>query len=61
MNFSKKFHSPYNQYRDRNGQSFEVLEPIMNDQKDVEVGSMYKIKFQDGVEIDAWPEEIIEK
>ncbi|WP_152346618.1 hypothetical protein [Brevibacterium sp. CFH 10365] len=54
------FESPYDEYAERNGQSFthvrEISEP--DDAHDPEVLPMHVIRFDDGVEIEAWPEEI---
>jgi hypothetical protein len=58
------FQSPYEDCggipcSERNGQSFEILYEIEGDPNIYpEVLPMYKIKFKDGVEIEAWPEEI---
>lgn len=57
------FDSPYEQYRDRNGQVFvlvrEITEPDAS--HDAEVLPVYVIRFPDGVEIEAWPEEILQE
>lgn len=53
-----KFWTPYDQYRDRMGQRFTILRELTDQEKDPEVGRMYKIRFADGTEIDAWPEEL---
>ena len=58
MKFSNTFWSPYEQYRDRIGQAFTVTGKVDDNDKDPEVGDMYKIKFADGKEIVAWPEEV---
>lgn len=50
------FESPFEQYKHRIGQSAVVVEETFD--HDDEVGPMYRIRFDDGEEIDAWPEEI---
>lgn len=53
------FDSPYEQYAERNGQPFEVLREIDSTElADAEVLPMYAIRFPDGIEIEAWPEEV---
>lgn len=53
------FDSPYDQYAERRGQPFEVVcELTEADGIDTEVGPMYLIRFADGIEIQAWPEEV---
>lgn len=55
----KPFESPFNDVAEHLGKSFEVLRPLTDEEKDTEkVGDMYRIRFFDGIEIDAWPEEI---
>lgn len=55
------FQSPYDQYAERNGQPFEILYEIKGDPNiDPECLPMYKIKFQDGTEMEVWPEEIFD-
>lgn len=55
-----KFHTPYEQYADREGQEFELVRTITEPDAthDAEVLPMYVIRFSDGVEIEAWPEEV---
>jgi hypothetical protein len=60
------FVSPYDQYRDRIGQKFTVMRKITRrnitkaerTEYDPEVLPMYKIRFADGFETSAWPEEV---
>lgn len=64
--FRKTFTTPFEQYRDRVGQSFVVLRKITKRtataddcrEYDMEVLPMYKIRFPDGHETSAWPEEV---
>lgn len=57
------FQSPYDQYKNRIGQTFQVIRAITKPDKDhdKEVLPMYAIKFPDGKEIEAWPEEVYEQ
>ncbi len=57
--FSGIFVSQYAQYKDRVGQHLMVLRSLTDEERDPEVGCMYRIRFDDGTEIDAWPEEIL--
>lgn len=55
------FHGPYDQYEDRKGQKATVIGLITEntDEVDVnEVGYMYRVRFEDGFETLAWPEEV---
>jgi len=54
------FHSPYEQYKSRNGQEFQVIKEITvaDETHDEEVLPMYVIQFDDGEQIEAYPEEI---
>ena len=56
----KRFNSPYDQYRHRNGHIFEIVREITKPDKehDAEVLPMFLIRFEDGLQIEAWPEEI---
>lgn len=57
--FRQTFTTPYNQYADREGQAFQVVGTVNPDTYDFdECGIMYRIRFEDGVEIEAWPEEV---
>lgn len=55
-----QFAAHYDEHADRDGQRFEfvalVHEP--DDEHDAEVLPMYRIRFDDGTEIEAWPEEV---
>ena len=56
---AKVFHTPYDQYAEREGQECEILRELTDKECDSEVGTMYRIRFlSDGAEIDAWPEEL---
>ena len=53
------FTAKYDQHAERNGQTFTVLgtvDPATYDAE--ECGTMYCIRFADGAEIEAWPEEV---
>jgi hypothetical protein len=55
------FRTPYDQHRDRDGQQATVVRHYTEDDADhdiTEVGPMYRIRFADGTEIEAWPEEV---
>lgn len=54
------FTTPFDQYANREGQRFNVLAKITepDEDHDAEVLPMYRIRFDDGFEIDAWPEEV---
>lgn len=53
------FLTPYDQYKNRNGQSFSLIRKIHpNEYDEAECGPMYVICFDDGKHIDVWPEEI---
>ena len=66
MKYRDTFTTPFDQYRDRIGQTFEVLRKITKRnataidraEYDLECLPMYKIRFADGHETSAWPEEI---
>lgn len=62
MTIRTTFTTPYQQHADREGQPFEVLAKVTEpgDHHDAEVLPMYRIRFQDGTEVDAWPEEVEE-
>ena len=57
--YNKTFQSPYEQYRERIGESFTVIGRVTNAEADSECLPMWKIQFADGFVTDAWPEEII--
>lgn len=53
------FTSPYEEYAHRIGQAATVLGEIGHDTFDYdECGPLYRVRFADGSEIEAWPEEI---
>lgn len=59
VRFRSRFVSPYEQYADRIGQRFVVtgLAPEADYDRE-EVGRMWSIRFGDGYETTAWPEEV---
>lgn len=53
------FASPYEQYAERRGEPFTLLGEIPAEgHHDEECSPMYLIRFDDGTEIEAWPEEV---
>lgn len=52
------FQSPYEQYKDAIGMTFENLGEVRSSKEDEEIGRLYKIKLADGREIEAWEEEV---
>jgi hypothetical protein len=60
-NLRKTFTTPYEQHRDREGQSFALVREITEAESDydAEVLPMFIVRFPDGVEIPAWPEEVL--
>lgn len=53
------FAAKYDQHAERNGQTFTVLGAVDPSTHDAdECGEMFTIRFADGVQIDAWPEEV---
>lgn len=53
------FIAKYDQHAERNGQTFTVLGAVDPKTYDAtECGEMFSIRFADGVQIDAWPEEV---
>lgn len=63
MKLKNYFQSPYDQYKEHNGKSFNILKEINEPTSDIdeECLPMYQIKLSDGVIIMAWPEEIFEE
>ena len=56
------FLAHYDQYRERDGQAFAFVRRVSwrtDAGYDREVGTLYAIRFSDGTEIVAWPEEVI--
>ena len=57
--FRQTFWTPFEEYHERIGQSFEVLRrATQKDGVDREVGRMWVIRFADGHTTQAWPEEV---
>jgi hypothetical protein len=55
------FWSPFEQYRDRIGQSFSITGPALIENPGTEDEfELYPIQFADGHNTHAWPEEIFE-
>lgn len=54
------FVTPYDQHADRNGQEMTITRAITaaDDSHDLEVLPMFEARFDDGFEIEVWPEEI---
>lgn len=54
------FTTPYGQHKDREGQPFELVRVIdaPDATHDAEVLPMYVVRFADGLEVEAWPEEV---
>lgn len=53
------FQSPYQQYKEYIGLKFTINNEIENEDKE-ETGPIYNITLENGISIDAWPEEIYE-
>ena len=62
MPTAKPFHTTDSSLRSRNGQRFEVVGDITKPDgtHDEEVLPMHRIRFEDGTEIEAWPDEIFD-
>lgn len=56
--FCDTFESPYTDYKKYNGQKFKVVCRMDDVFMDLESLPAWLIKFEDGDEISAWPEEI---
>jgi len=54
------FDTPYEQYAERKGQHYQLIRFITEPEPrfDEEVLPMAVIRFDDGTEIEAWPEEL---
>lgn len=53
------FAARFDQHADRNGQSFKLIGTVDSGAYDkAECGEMFVVRFADGVEIHAWPEEV---
>lgn len=61
LKYRTHFSTPYSDYKDREGQEFEVVREINepDETHDEECLPMYRIRFNDGFETDAWPEEVL--
>lgn len=57
--FANKFWSPFGDYKEREGQSFEVIGRCTEKESHIDSLQMWNIKFEDGTVIGAYPEEII--
>ncbi len=63
--FAKRFYSPFGDYGERIGKPFEVIGrvPVRDEQHkdgaDLECLPMWRIRFEDGFELSAYPEECI--
>ena len=56
------FRTPYEQYKEKDGFPFEIVKIFDKDDNthDIsEVGIMYLVKFSNGEQIEAWPEELV--
>lgn len=58
IGFAKTFESPYDEYEEYKGKPFVVLGRAPETRVDLECLPMWDIKFEDGKEICAHPEEI---
>lgn len=63
MRFRDTFTTPYRQLADREGQPFTVIRLLGSDGEPVEgwddeVLPAVEIRFPDGVQVTAWPEEV---
>lgn len=60
IGFKNKYESPYEDYQKYNEKPFEVVRRMsyVDDNIDLECLPKWIIRFDDGVEIEAWPEEI---
>jgi hypothetical protein len=60
--FRETFASPFDQYAERVGEPFVLVGFIdqPDGEHDEEVLPMFKIRFADCEEIEAWPEEVLE-
>ena len=58
----KNFDTRHSQHADRIGESFDVVRRIVapDAEHDLDALPMYRIRFRDGAEIDAWPDEVEE-
>lgn len=54
----KKYSTVYEDQKEHIGKEFQILRSLNSDEVDLECAPMFKIKLEDGVEIDAYIEEI---
>lgn len=47
-------------YPERSGQPVEIVRELTGDEVDVEAGPMFRIRFSDGLEADAFDDELTE-
>lgn len=59
--FSEEFWTPYTDYKHKIGEKFHVVRRLTTDDCDKECLPQWIIRFEDGTEIQAYPEEIIEE
>ena len=45
-------------YPERSGQTVEIVRPLTPDEADEEVGPMFRVRFQDGIEADVFGDEL---
>ena len=57
--FAKKFWTPYDDLKDKIGMNFEVIERCPEEQNPLDLLPLWNIRFDDGTETCANPEEII--
>jgi len=55
----KTFFTPFDQHAERIGYPFIIIGPVSKDKVDEGI-ELYVIQFEDGSQIEAWPEEIFE-
>ena len=58
IGFAETFDSPYEDCEHLKGMRFTVISKLNEESADLEVLPMWKIRFENGEEIDAYPEEI---
>ena len=60
LGFKEKYDTPYEDYQKYNGKSFKVVRRMSYADDDIDLECLPKwiIRFEDGAEIEAWPEEI---
>lgn len=55
---AETFFSPFDDYRQYNGCSFNILRELDDSERDVEAGRMFEIRLEGGEKITAFLEEI---